>query len=58
MAEMSTHENRSPLVGTATRTTSNVQLALPRGLPTVEALFTFAAGAERRIRTQIGRAHV
>ena len=51
MAEMSTHENRSPLVGTATRTTSNVQLALPRGLPTVEALFTFAAGAERRIRT-------
>ena len=51
MAEMSTHENRSPLVGTATRTTSNVQLALPRGLPTVEALFRFAAGAERRIRT-------
>ena len=52
MAEMSTHENHAPLVGTAAQApTSSVQLALPSGLPTVEALFAFAAGAERRIRT-------
>jgi hypothetical protein len=52
MAEMSTHENHAPLVGTAERATApSVQLALPRGIPPAEALFAFAAGAERRIRT-------
>ena len=41
----------SPRRSPAQAPTSSVQLALPSGLPTVEALFAFAAGAERRIRT-------
>ena len=52
MVEMSTHESHSPLAATAAQATApSVQLALPRGLPTAEALFAFAADAERRIRT-------
>ena len=48
MTAMSTHDAHAPL---ATATQPNVQRALPQGLPTAIELFTFAAGAEWRMRT-------